>query len=779
MRPAFPVLLLAALVALPHAAAQLLVARLLGLSPAGSRIGTTNEIVVTGSDLDGPVALRFSDPRIAAMPKDGAADRFVVVVPESVPPGTVDVRFEGRFGLSNPRAFAVDTAPTLAAPSTNSVPESAAALERGTVLDGRVAAGGVSWFRLAGRAGEHLRIRVDASALDSRLSPDLTLFHADGRELAVARRRERLEFTAPSDGPFLLRLADAQFRGGDGFHFRLRVESAPVVVFTLPQSVQAGRTNRVSLYGHSLPGGQPAGILGPDGTPLERVESEFIVPVEPAAPPSGEIAGNLRRPASAFLARDFWSTSWNPSGAGPVAVGFHWTTNSIVALPTNGLLTVVPPCEASGLFPGRGEVAGVSFQAAKGTVWWIEIVGDRAHPDCDPHAVVQRERTTRDAAGKVQFADVAELGDTDTNHGDREFNTSHRDAAVRFEAPETGNYRVLVRDLFHLGPNPSRRPFRLSIRPARPDFDLAVFVQPPVRVGEDRTQPVLPIDLRRGQTVALRVVAQRRDGFDGEVALSASNLPAGLHLGPARIPAGQHVTTAFLTADTNAAASGPWILQGTESVDGTARIRNALGATLVWPVGDYNQEAPVVRFTRTTTAGVVTAEAAPATVRVGDGPPIVAIEGGLLRLPVHVLRHPDFPAAFSLKPAGHPAFDKAKEIAVPEKAGEVATEIALAEANLPPGIHTLWLQGSLAGKHRNQPEALAAAEAALKEADQALAAAGPEAKPKAEERRKAAEAARKAAEERAKPRDVTVPVWSEPFTVRIDPKPTPAPEGKK
>jgi len=778
MRPASPALLLAVLVALPHAAAQLPVARLLGLSPAGARIGATNEIDVSGSDLDGPVALRFSDPRIVGSAKEGAPGRFLVVVPDSVPPGIVDARFEGRFGLSNPRAVAVDPLPTLPAPSTNSTPESAAALERGTVVDGRVPAGGVSWFRFAAAAGERLRIRVEAAALDSRLSPDLVLFHADGRELAVARRRERLEFTAPSDGPFRLRLADAQFRGGDGFHYRLRVESTPLVAFTLPVSVQAGRTNRVSLYGHALPGGQPAGLQGPDGTPLERVEADFAVPPEPAGGPADPFVGFLRGPASAFLARDTWTAAWHAGGSGAVAIGFHWTTNTVIAIPTNHILQVVPPCEASGMFPGRGEVAGVSFQAAKGTVWWIEVVGDRMSPDCDPHAVVQRERTTRDAAGNVQYAVVAELGDTEQNVGDREFNTSHRDATVRFEAPETGRYRVLVRDLFHLGPNPPRRPFRVSIRPARPDFDLAVFVQPPPRVGEDRNLPLLPVDLRRGQTVALKVVAQRRDGFDGAIDLSATNLPAGLRLGPARIAAGQHATTVLLTAGTDAAVSGPWTLTGTASVDGSARVRTAAGATLVWAVGDHNQETPLVRLTRGTAAGVLAAESAPATVRVGDGAPLAATEGGLLRLPVRVVRHPDFPAGFNLRPAGHPAFEKAKEIAVPEKAGEVAAEVSLAENPLPPGVHTLWLQGSLAGKHRNQPEALAAAEAALKEADQALAAAGPEAKPKAEERRKAAEAVRKAAEDRARPRDATVPVWSEPFTVRIDPKPA-APEAAK
>ena len=37
---------------------------------------------------------------------------------------------------------------------------------------------------------------------------------------------------------------------------------------------------------------------------------------------------------------------------------------------------------------------------------------------------------------------------------------------------------------------------------------------------------------------------------------------------------------------------------------------------------------------------------------------------------------------------------------------EVTVEINLAELKLPPGGHTLWFQGTVAGKYRNNPEAV-------------------------------------------------------------------------
>jgi hypothetical protein len=138
-----------------------------------------------------------------------------------------------------------------------------------------------------------------------------------------------------------------------------------------------------------------------------------------------------------------------------------------------------------------------------------------------------------------------------------------------------------------------------------------------------------------------------------------------------------------------------------------------------------------------------------------------------------VTRQGDFNGAFTLKPAGQAALEKAPDIAVAEKATNANWELNLAEQKLPEGTHTLWLQGQLAGKYRNQPEALAAAEAELKTADAELAAAKPEGKTVAEQKRKVIEERRKAAEERAKPRDVLIGVWSRPITIRVLPAPKP------
>jgi hypothetical protein len=757
------------------ALAQLPLAKLNWIIPSGARAGATNEITVSGSDLDEPYGLQFSDRRLTATAKPGSPSLFEVIVPAEVLEGLVDIRFVGRFGVSNPRAFAVGQLPEFSAPATNTSPASAVALPLETTANSRVTPNTAAWFRFVANAGQRIVVRVEASELDSRLVPDLTVTDADGCELALSRRRQWLDFTAPTNGSYLLKLHDQTFRGGDDYHFRLTLTTAPQLDFALPNVLRAGETNRVTLFGRNLPGGQPGALQGADGKSLEQLAVEIVAPASAHGSPLA--AELLRKPASASLIGD--SLAWRLSGTNAVSnpLLFALTTNAVEVAITNGLTKVSLPCEFSGIFPARGQLSGVTFQANKGDVLWLEVFADRIGFSSDPHAVVQRERNAKGENGETLYADLLELADNDANLGDREFNTVTRDSAARFEAPEAGTYRVLVRDLFNLGDGRPRYPYRLSLRRETPDFRLVALPVPPPRVGEDRNVHVLPVTLRRDQTVALKMLAFRRDGFNGDIELTATNLPPGVSAAATRIAAGQNTGILLLTASPDASGATNAVILGRSTI-GTYTVTHSCPlSSVLWHVSDFNNENASARLHRDTAISVVSAELAPVSIAATETKPFEGVVDTKLSIPLRITRRGEFPAAFNLKPSGHPALDKAKEIAIPEKATNATAEINLAEAKLPVGTHTLWLQGSVTGKYRNNPEALAAAEAEYKAADQALASASGTDKPKAEERRNVADAAKKAAEERTKPRDVTVVVYSQPFIVTVNP--APKPEEKK
>ncbi|MCW5557292.1 MAG: hypothetical protein KIT22_05595, partial [Verrucomicrobiae bacterium] len=552
---------------------------------------------------------------------------------------------------------------------------------------------------------------------------------------------------------------------------RLVMTGGPRVAFALPCVLQAGRTNRVAVFGRRLEGSRPSSLEAADGRPLEMAEMEIVAPpledsrASPADLPRRAASGSLAGAAIRWQCRSAGGASnpiLFPLAEGPVAVA-PWGADG----GATGLVAVQPPMEFSGLFPRRGEQSGVMFEAGKGEVFWIELWAERLGYPCDPFVVVQRKRKTPGEEGESLYADVMELGDQESNPGGAEFPLFSRDPAGRFEAPEDGTYRLLVRDLFHQASRGARFPYRLAVRRESPDFSLTVLPMQPVRANDnDRSVHALAPFLRRGQTELLRVIALRKDGFSGEIGLAADGLPNGVRCGDTRIPAGQSVGFISLTASDTASGIFRPVITGT-ALSGTNLLRRAAVWAAPGPVADSNEQAVTVTWAREPMASVSEAEWAPVSLAAaGDGPWELGSDGKL-SVPVAVVRRGDFPGAFNVRLAGRLELDKGKEASVPEKATNATLELNLSEAKLPEGLHRVWLQGQVAGKYRNQPEALTRAEEALQAAEQALAEAAEPDRKALEERRQKAEEQRKAAEERAKPRDVIFRVYSPVFELRV------------
>src|SRR5262245_13179396 len=94
-----------ALLITPLARAELPSPRLDRIAPLGAAAGSTVEIDISGPDLDEAQLLIFDHPGFKA---EHVKDRkFKITVAADVPAGTYDVRVSNKFGVSNPRLFAV------------------------------------------------------------------------------------------------------------------------------------------------------------------------------------------------------------------------------------------------------------------------------------------------------------------------------------------------------------------------------------------------------------------------------------------------------------------------------------------------------------------------------------------------------------------------------------------------------------------------------------------------------------------------------------------------
>ena len=660
----------------------------------------------------------------------------------------------------------------------------------GAVVNGQCIAGAVDHFRFTARRGQRVLVECAPREIDSKMEPELVLTDPAGRELERSRTGDVLDFTAPADASYVLQVHDAVFRGGPEYFYRLTVSAGPHVDFVFPPAGAAGAKGKHVVYGRNLPGGAPAPGVSVNGKPLEQVAAEIEIP--PAVP---SVCSLIASPAQALLDGLAYRVRTDRVASNPVLIGSGDATpvaeQNANDKPAEAQKLVVP-CEVAGQFFPRGDRDWYSFDAKKGDVYWLEVFCQRLGLAADPFLLVQR--VTKNDKGEEQSADVQEVYDSESNVGGPEFNTASRDPSYRLEAKEDGTYRVQVRDLFNTLRDDPRLVYRLSVRREKPDFRLAVM---PLKPGADLKELPSPPLLRKGGSVAVRVVALRRDGFNGEIALSAEGLPAGVTCAPSTIDAGSTVGALVFTAAEDAAAwAGPVRVVGKAQVAGAEAVREARGASVLWPVPD-----PATEPVRSRLAGdgcvvaVSAAEVAPLSIEPAESKPLEVAAGAKLKVPLKLKNRTGPAGKLKVKVAGHPALDRAPEVEVDGNAKEASLEVDLNQLKLPPGMHTLYVRAEGPVKYLRNPEALKTAEeakqraekaateaaAAAKQAAEKLAAAkagkdaeatkaaekaAAEADVKAKETENQKQAAAKAAAE-AGPKDVPAVLYSAPIVVKV------------
>src|SRR5205085_11558256 len=132
--------------------------------------------------------------------------------------------------------------------------------------------------------------------------------------------------------------------------------------------------------------------------------------------------------------------------------------------------------------------------------------------------------------------------------------------------------------------------YRLVIRKPDPDFRVAVFPDSPPNPQNQQIAQMETAVVRKGGTTMLKVVAERRDEFAGEISVSVEGLPAGVTCSGAIL--GGNVTTATMViASTDAAAAwtGPLKVTAKANIDGQDRVRLARSGSLVWGTANRQQ----------------------------------------------------------------------------------------------------------------------------------------------------------------------------------------------
>lgn len=584
--------MLTALILLPATAnAQGTPPRLTHVSPLGGQKGSTLEVTLTGQSLDGVESLHFSipgvkaeslgsekvDPKIDPKAKGKGptgpltSHKFRITLPGDAPLGIHDVRLITKGGVTNPRAFVVGDLPEALEKEGNDDVPQAQKIPLNSSVSGVVSAPtDVDYFQFAGKKGQRVVVSCLSSSVDSKLPAEIQLVNDAGRLFGISRgywqNDALLDATLPEDGAYLVRLCSFTYtQGGPDYFYRLTVSTAPWIDAVQPAAVEAGKETTVTVWGRNLPGGvaDPSTVV--DGRVLEKAE----ISVKPDAAKAHRLdySGTILPPSAAIDGMELRVKNETGS-SNPFLLTI---ARSAVVTDAGGndsqdkAQKVTVPCEVSGRIEKSGDKDWYSFELKKGQTIVVEAFGDRLGSSLDLFFQM------RDDKGKP----LPEQDDNPDITNNAFFTRNDDPPPYRFTAPGDGTYSLMItsREAFSLsGP---RQFYVLRLRPEDPDFHLVAM--PSLLTPEGLT-------LGQGGHQAMSVFVFREGGFNGEIALAAEGLPAGVSMLPQKIGMNQKTGAFVIGAAPEAPpAAGAFKVIGTATIGGKKVVREVRPATITWP----------------------------------------------------------------------------------------------------------------------------------------------------------------------------------------------------
>jgi len=645
------------------------------LTPLGANAGATVTVEVAGADFEDAKSLLFDHPGLTAQPVEGKERQFQVTIAADVPTGTYDAWVVGRFGVSNPRLFAVSRGLTdVAEAEPNNGGDKTQTISVNSAVNGASDQNDQDVFRFAGRKGQRLTIQCLAGRLDSPLDANLTLTNSSGAQLAANGdyhgRDPFLDFVVPDDAEYLVAVNDLSFRGGHPY--RLILSDRPQIEHAFPRAVQAGQTTELTFFGRNLTGGAASSRWRIGDLPLDELR-------RPVTPPADVLSLGAYR----FFEHPT-AHSTLPTAATCTVVGFTAASglehaigdavplvlvDSPVTLEAepNGsreqpqLLTL--PAVVSGRFDEPRDADWYEITPTENGPYFIEVYCERIGGRADPYVAVFDDQNNR----------VTELDDY--GHRMNAFDGHLRDPSGSVNLNANKKYRLLVQDRYSRGG--ARYHYVLKVNKPIPDFFVAaIHSQNPGPGG---------ITVRRGGTAHLDLVIHQSGGWKGPVTVSAENVPAGLRVVPTTI---QGTSGPIVIAcDADATESVGMLRLVAEGKPGDETIRREVRPyARVWNDPGMSSSRPMRQLPVAIRSGapfVLSFE--PDTLR------IVAGQKGEARLKLARLL-PEFTSSVNVLPLNVPGNLKVSN----QEIGAGATEIVIpidVQNGTKPGLYTLSLVG--------------------------------------------------------------------------------------
>jgi hypothetical protein len=480
---------------------------------------------------------------------------FEVTLSPDAQPGERELRIATRGGVSNPLGFQVSTLkefsqekpksdriPGEQRPEYRQLPDLKVSMP--CVINGQILPGAADHIRFSAKQGQQIVIATFARALIPYLADavpgwfqaTLTLRDASGKELAYDDDYKFnpdpvLFYRIPTDGDYVVEIKDSIFRGREDFVYRIYLGELPFVTSVFPLGAQVDKATTAEIRGWNLPADRMTPTVTNPGLHQLVLRAGILVPNR-----------------ISFMGDSLPELIESPTG-----------------VVSKGPVPVTLPLIINGHIDQAGQWDVFSFEGKAGQIVVAEIMARRLDSPLDSVLKI-----TKASGEQIAFNDDHE----DKGSG---LNTHHADSYLRCKLPADGTYLAHVGDIQSQGGK--EYSYRLRLSAPQPDYSL-------------RVSPA-SLNLRAGATTVLSVFALRRDGFDGEIALTLRSSPAGFRLAGAVIPKGADQVRVTLTAPYIAPSEPfPISIDGSSVIDGKLVLREAVPSENMMQAFAYRHLVP-------------------------------------------------------------------------------------------------------------------------------------------------------------------------------------------
>ncbi len=642
------------------------------LSQPVAEIGSTFELSLIGNRTDELRSLHFSseqvtaesicDPSALQGEKPCPTGRFKTHIAAAAATGACEVRGLGRLGLSNPRRLLLVRKPVEVVQHDHSRAVNAVELSAENILLARCQPQQRNYYRLHLDVGQSLHLAVYARQLDSRATPLVELRSSDRQILARGRAiggwPAAIDYQATQAVDVSIIVHDAIFLGGPEYPYAIECAIAAASSVALPLELDQ--------------------LLLPS---LQKLNS----------PPA-----NLEQ----------------------------ITTTSYGSPEGRDTHDAQLPLHEVGTFATDRSVCSHEFEALKEQQLVIEVTSHSIGQLTDPRLVLYRLLPSSESVpaedNKVARFTQQQLLELDDQPllGDVSLRIHRRDPLGRWTVPEDGRYRIELQDNESSQRQSNQTQYVLDIRPPRPHFQLLAY--PPYPNNNPALARPTELNLMRGGSRSLRVIALRQEGFNEPIEASISGLPAGVMAQPITIHPEQSEASITLTCHGTADAwSGPIQIIGSGTMDRTQENIARL-ATIIWPsIPTHN--AVQSRLCDDLWLCVNPLDTAPLTIALGSESLMEVKQGEKLSIPIQITRRDGGAAACLLRPRDLPAKVTAPELTISADQPAGIAELSVA-ADAALGEFSIWMQSETKIRWQDNPQALQRAEVRLAELQSELTA---------------------------------------------------------